>query len=172
MIEKLTENSRDQLFFTSEVQYGNNDSSGKQKWKLLIVDDDPEVHNITRLVLKDFSFEGKPLEFISAYSEADAKIVFNRYPDIAVILLDVVMEEDDSGLRFIKYIRSELKNQSVRIILRTGQPGQAPEARVVIDYDINDYKEKTELTAKKLYSSVVTSLRSYRDLQIISMSKQ
>ena len=82
------------------------------------------------------------------------------------------MTKDDSGLKLVKYIREELKNQSVRIILRTGQPGQAPEARVIIDYDINDYKEKTELTAQKLYTTVITSLRSYRDLSTISTSKR
>jgi hypothetical protein len=82
------------------------------------------------------------------------------------------MEDDDSGLMFVKYVRNELKNYFVRIILRTGQPGQAPELRAIIDYDINDYKEKTELTAEKLYSSIVTSLRSYRDLQTISMSQK
>jgi response regulator RpfG family c-di-GMP phosphodiesterase len=172
MVENLTLDSREKLFFVEEEPDRKNEISIKKRWKLLIVDDDPEVHKITKLVLQDFIFEGKPLEFISAYSGEEAKRVFTSDTDIAVILLDVVMEDDDSGLMFVKYVRNELKNYSVRIILRTGQPGQAPELRVIIDYDINDYKEKTELTAEKLYSTIVTSLRSYRDLQTISMSQK
>lgn len=172
MIENLTSNLDQQLLFASEIRYTQKESSSKHRWKLLIVDDDPEVHKITRLVLQDFIFEGKSLEFFSAYSGEEAKKAFTNYSDIAVILLDVVMEDDDSGLMFVKYVRNELQNHSVRIILRTGQPGQAPESKVIIEYDINDYKEKTELTSEKLYSTIVTSLRSYRDLQTICMGRQ
>jgi len=92
--------------------------------------------------------------------------------DLALILLDVVMETDNAGLELVRYIRSELKNRMVRIILRTGQPGKAPERSVIIDYDINDYKEKTELTFQKLYTSVVSCLRSYRDLSVIEDNRE
>src|SRR5258705_6903521 len=86
-------------------------------------------------------------------------------PDIAAVLLDVIMETDVAGLALVEYIRTELKNETVRIILRTGQPGQAPERRVIVDYDINDYKAKTELTADKLFTSLTSALRSYQQLQ-------
>jgi len=116
-------------------------------WKVLIVDDEEEVHHVTKLVLSDFIFNNRKLEFLSAYSEAEARNLLNRHNDVAVVLLDVVMERDDSGLKLVRYIREELKNHLVRIILRTGQPGRAPESNVILEYDINDYKEKTELTA-------------------------
>ena len=86
-------------------------------------------------------------------------------PDVAAVLLDVIMETDVAGLELVEYIRNELKNETVRIILRTGQPGQAPERRVIVDYDINDYKAKTELTADKLFTSLTAALRSYQQLQ-------
>ena len=140
-------------------------------WKILIVDDQEEVHQVTKLALRRFAFEERPLQFVSAYSTDNAKALLHENPDIAVILLDVVMEEEDSGLKMVKYIRDELKNHLVRIILRTGQPGQAPEQHVIMDYDINDYKEKTELTAAKLITAIVTSLRSYRDLSIINSNR-
>ena len=53
-------------------------------------------------------------------------------------------------------------NRLVQIILRTGQPGQAPERDVIRQYDINDYKSKTELTALKLYTAVTSALRAYQ----------
>lgn len=143
----------------------------KEKWKIVIVDDEQEVHQLTRMVLGDFEFDGKRLEFVSAHSENEAYGVLRDHPDAAIILLDVVMDQDDSGLRIVKHIRETLKYQSVRIILRTGQPGQAPEKMVITEYDINDYKEKTELTTQKLFTTIMASLRSFRDIMVIENNK-
>ena len=140
-------------------------------WKILIVDDEEEVHQITKVVLSKFEFENQRIETISAYSGDEAIEILKNNSDIALILLDVVMESDDAGLIAVKRIRHELKNSLVRIILRTGQPGSAPEHDVIRDYDINDYKEKTELTADKLYTVVISSLRSYRDISIIEQNR-
>ena len=133
-------------------------------WKILVVDDDEEVHAITRAVLKGFEFEDKKFELVHAHSAQEAKGKLQEHKDTALILLDVVMETDDAGLTFVEYVRNELKNKMVRIVLRTGQPGQAPQREVVVGLDINDYKEKTELTVDKLFTTVIASIRSYRDL--------
>ncbi|WP_372398368.1 DUF3369 domain-containing protein [Azospirillum sp. HJ39] len=138
-----------------------------EPWLILIVDDDPAIHATTKMVLRGFAFEGRPAQFLSAATAAEARGVLRDNPAIAVILLDVVMESDDAGLRLVRYIRSELDNRRVRIILRTGQPGQAPERDVILSYDINDYKSKTELTAQKLFTSVVAALRGYQDITAI-----
>lgn len=141
-------------------------------WKIFIVDDEPEIHNITKLVLNEFTFDGIPLTFISAYSGEEAKILIEKHPDTALILLDVVMESDDAGLEVVKYIRDVLGNSLVRIILRTGQPGQAPEDVVIIHYDINDYKTKTELTTRKLFTAIVTALRAFHALNRLEESRR
>lgn len=133
-------------------------------WKIAIIDDDPAVHDGTRFVLQDFVLNGRGLNLLSARSAAEARELFRRNPDMAVILLDVVMETEGAGLELVEYVRKVLKNETVRIILRTGQPGQAPERRVVVDYDINDYKAKTELTAEKLFTALTAALRSYEQL--------
>ncbi|MCC5854844.1 MAG: DUF3369 domain-containing protein [Idiomarina sp.] len=143
----------------------------QEHWKILIVDDEPEVHAVTKLALSDFQFLGRGLEFHSAYSGAEAKELIQAHPDAAIVLLDVVMETDDAGLGVARYIRDELGNRYTRIILRTGQPGQAPERTVIVNYDINDYKSKTELTAQKLFTAVMSSLRSYRDIISIAHSR-
>jgi response regulator RpfG family c-di-GMP phosphodiesterase len=139
--------------------------------RILIVDDEVDVHSVTRLALRNVTFKGRPLELMSAYSGAEAFQVLSKNTDIALILLDVVMETDDAGLRLVGRIRQELDNQLVRIVLRTGQPGQAPEQQVIIDYDINDYKAKTELTTQKLFTTVVASLRAYESLLLIQRSR-
>lgn len=130
-------------------------------WKVLIVDDEPEVHDVTRLALRDFIFQQHKLEFISAFSGAEAKIRLQQHDDIALILLDVVMESEHSGLDLVSYIRDTLVNKLVRIVLRTGQPGQAPEQQIVLQYDINDYRAKTELSLQRLTTTVVSALRAY-----------
>lgn len=147
-------------------------AAAQPNWKVLIVDDEEEIHSVTKMVLNGFEFRGAGIDFISAYSGAEAREKLAQHPDIAAALVDVVMETDDAGLEFTRYIREIAKNETMRIILRTGQPGQAPEREVILGYDINDYKEKSELTAQKLFSTMVTALRSYRDIMAIEASRR
>jgi diguanylate cyclase (GGDEF)-like protein len=142
-------------------------------WKILIVDDEPSVHRATELALKSFTFEGKPVSFISAYSGKEGiELITTQHSDAAIILLDVVMESNDAGLKVVQYIREELHNHRVRIILRTGNPGEAPEESVILNYDINDYKLKVELTRQRLITSAISALRSFRDIATIEQQKQ
>ena len=141
-------------------------------WVVMIVDDDVAVHQVTQLVMADFEFAGRRVLFLDAYSAAEAREMLKSRNDVALILLDVVMESEHAGLDLAKYIREELGNTHSRIVLRTGQPGQAPEEHVIRTYDINDYKEKTELTKRKLITVFYASLRSYRDIMIIEQSRQ
>ena len=152
----------DELLFADDHEDESVEYQGT--WKILIVDDEPEIHAVTKLALSDFEFQNRNLEFISVFNGEQAREVLLKERDIAVVLLDVVMETDDAGLRIADFIRNEANNHFIRIILRTGQPGQAPERDVIINYDINDYKSKTELTAQKLFTVVIAALRSYRDI--------
>ena len=153
-------NDSDEIFFAEEEET----VAEGEKWKILIADDEPGVHAATKIALEDFSLEGKTLDFLSAYSGEEAIRMLEEHSDIVLVLLDVVMETDDAGLRVVKQIREEMKNQHVRVILRTGQAGRFPEESVIVDYDVNDYKTKTELTTGKLFSSVVTSIRAYKNI--------
>jgi signal transduction histidine kinase len=141
------------------------EASTARKWKVAVIDDDHAVHEGTRFALSDYNLNGQTLEILSAYSAAEGRTLMRAHPDIAAVLLDVIMETDAAGLDLVEFIRNEIKNETVRIILRTGQPGQAPERRVIVDYDINDYKAKTELTADKLFTSLTAALRSYQQLE-------
>ncbi len=145
--------------------------ASKASWKVLIVDDEKGIHDVTVLALKNFEFDGRRLNFLHAYSAAEARVLLLREPDIALALVDVVMETEHAGLDLVCWLRSEARNKHIRVVLRTGQPGQAPEGKVIRDYDINDYKEKTELTAQKLFSTVFTSLRAYRDIMALEINR-
>lgn len=148
------------------------DEDKSNYWNILIVDDEETVHSVTKLVLEDVKFDGRGFNFISARSEADAYEILKKDIEISVILLDVVMEHDDSGLRVVDFIRNSLSNNLTRIILRTGMPGHSPEREIISKYDINDYKTKVELTSEKLYTSIISALRAYRDLKTISDTKK
>ncbi len=144
----------------------------EKTWKILIADDEEEVHRITKMVFLDYAFDGRKLEFLSAYSGKESKKLIQEHPDTAILLLDVVMETDEAGLEVVQYIRKILKNRFVRIILRTGQPGKAPEQDIIMEYDINEYREKTELSARKLYTTITASLRAYKDLITIDKTRR
>ncbi|MCU7923507.1 MAG: DUF3369 domain-containing protein [Candidatus Thiodiazotropha sp. (ex Dulcina madagascariensis)] len=159
----------EQLLFAQERDQPGH---GRSSWRVLIVDDEPDVHAVTELALEDLVFEGKGVEFGHAYSALEAREYLERHQETVLVLLDVVMESDHAGLGLVDTIRNELKNTLVRIILRTGQPGQAPEREVILRYDINDYKEKADLSSHKLFSSVISALRSYRDLTIIDNNRR
>jgi len=141
-------------------------------WRVLIVDDEADVHEATRLALRDLPVEGRMLELSHAYSAAEAYDALAGDPDIAVVLLDVVMETDDAGLQLVRRIREELGNASVRIVLRTGQPGYAPEIDTIRAYDINDYKTKAELTRTRLYATLAVAIRSYWQINQLEMNRR
>lgn len=141
-------------------------------WKILIVDDDREMHAVTKMALSDVVVCGRQLEFLHAYNGVEALETLGEHDNIAMVLLDVVMETDDAGLRVAKAIREQLGNQDIRIVLRTGQPGYAPEESVIKDYDINDYKSKTELTRRSLITTVFSAVRAYQQLRIINDNRQ
>lgn len=166
-------NDNDLLFIEDDVATVNDPASlHLTPWKVLIVDDDEEVHAVTKLVLSNFEWDDTPLHFLSAYSAYQAEQLFLEHDDIAVALIDVVMETDDAGLLLIKKIRNELHNKATRIVLRTGQPGQAPERKIIREYEISDYKNKTELSGIKLDTLMCTTLRSYQNIVCLKKNKK
>jgi diguanylate cyclase (GGDEF)-like protein len=163
---------QDDLIFLDEAEGCAAPSRARQAWRVMIVDDDEDVHSTTTFALGNVDMQHRALEFVHAYSAAQARDMLQQEQDIAVILLDVVMEQEDAGLHLVRYIRETLKLAEVRIILRTGQPGYAPEIEAIRHYDINDYKTKSELTRIKLYTTVAAAIRSYDQIRTISTGRR
>ena len=144
--------------------------SNNRVWRILVVDDDDSVHQVTKLVLSDTEIEHRKLDIVSAYSSIEAKRLLEVDSSFCMAFVDVVMETEHAGLELVEWIRHELKNQAIRLILRTGQAGSAPEAKVIKEFDINDYKEKTDFTSGKMITTVYASIRAYRDIMTIQRS--
>lgn len=155
----------------ADVKVNSESAPDDRPWRVLIVDDEPDIHSVTKYALEHVIFKGRGIELLSAFSAVEGYKLLSNESDIALVLLDVVMETDDAGLRLAKQIREELHNHLVRIVLRTGQPGQAPEESVIVNFDINDYKAKTDLTKQKLFTTLISSLRAYEGLVMIERNR-
>ena len=163
---------QDDLVFLDEHPAQPASTTQRSVWRVMIIDDDEDVHSTTTFALGNLDMQHRALEFVHAYSAAQARELLKHEQEIAVILLDVVMEQDDAGLHLVRYIRETLKLADVRIILRTGQPGYAPEIDAIRDFDINDYKTKSELTRIKLFTTVTAAIRSYEQIRNINDSRR
>ena len=174
--ELVKEYENEKLFKDEETEDDKEEkqesSTPLETWKILIVDDEEDVHAVTKMVLKPYTFLGRTIDFLDAYSAKESIPILKSHADIALILLDVVMETNNAGLDLVKYIRQDMANSFTQIILRTAHPGQAPERDVIRSYEINDYKTKTELTALKLFTSVLASIRSYASITEIESYRQ
>jgi diguanylate cyclase (GGDEF)-like protein len=170
----LNHHNDDALVFLDELSsdHAADVSTPKPSWRIMIIDDDPDVHSATMFALGNLEIQNRSLSFLHAYSANEARDILASEHDIAVILLDVVMEQEDAGLNLVNYVRKNLGLNDVRIILRTGQPGYAPEIDAIRDYDINDYKTKSELTRTKLYTTVTSAIRSYEQICSITANQR
>ncbi|CAN5841580.1 hybrid sensor histidine kinase/response regulator [soil metagenome] len=135
--------------------------AAKKPWHVLVVDDDEIVHGSTDIALAHFGIEGRGLRLLHAYSAGEALSVVEKNPELAVALVDVVMETPDAGLRLVRKIRELPGRGALRLILRTGQPGYAPELETIQHFDINDYWSKLDQTRTKLLVGITTAIRSY-----------
>lgn len=151
----------DALFAEDDTSQPEGGETNATPWHILIVDDEESIHQITEMVLRTFTFKDRPLKISKAYNAAEAITFMEENHDVALAIVDVVMETDHAGLDLVHHIRNTMENRYTRLVLRTGQPGQAPEESIIHDYDIDDYKDKTELTSAKLITLMYASLRAY-----------
>lgn len=157
----------DELLFANEAPDSAPQAEALPPWKVAVIDDDDSVRAITRLALAPLKVDGRPLRLLEAASAAEGIALFAAHPDIALGLVDMVMEDPSAGLKVVDAVRGAQANHKVRLVVRTGQPGHLLEERIVRDYEVNDYREKTELSAQKLRSVATNAIRAYRDLDRI-----
>lgn len=132
-------------------------------WKILVVDDEQIIHDSIEINIQDLTHNDRPVELIHAYSQKEAQQILGQTPDIAVVILDVMMERDDAGLDFVKFVREEVKNRDTRILLHTGQPGIAPKRKVSEEYIIDGYLDKNSADSDDVYAAVQVTLRAYEE---------
>ncbi len=141
-------------------------------WRVLIVDDDNFIHRMIKEINKNLRFENRAIDFISAYNSDEAKEILIKNNNVALVLMDIFLETENSGLSLAKFIREDLKNTETRIVLITGQGSMDLQEEIILNYDINGYESKTDLFSKKMNTVILSSLRSYRDIIRIKNNKE
>lgn len=130
-----------------------------EAWHILIADDDRSVHEATVAALSGQRVHDRPLTFLHAYSAAETVSLLTDSL-VHLVLLDVVMESPDAGLRAVTDIRQRLGLHDLKIIIRTGQPGHAPEQEIRRTYAIDGYAKKAELTRSLLREVIASALQA------------
>ncbi|MFM2481617.1 EAL domain-containing protein [Celerinatantimonas sp. YJH-8] len=146
--------------------------SDASPWTILSVEDDLNYQETLKFALRGFQVRDRAVHVLTANSASEAAVVISGHPEISVILLDVVMEDDDAGLRLVGTIRDVIGNESVRIILLTGQPGMAPCRDIMKEYDIDDYWNKSELTSEHLHTVVSANIRTWEQMSLLNQAKK
>lgn len=162
----------DELVGFSDETPGPATGGGGPSWKVLAIDDDNDFQRSIAFALRGMRFRSRRIELLQARSMGEAARMLARHRDIAVILLDVVMDTDDAGLRLCKALRETIGNLAVRIVLVTGEPGLAPMKHVMLDYDINDYWAKPELSVERLHTVLYANLRAFEQLRSIHRARR
>lgn len=136
-----------------------------EPWVVICADDDVSAHRSTDFALQGEIIEGRPVRLVSGYSAAEAIALVESNPDASVLLLDVVMETATAGLDAIAVIREKLGRRTLRIIVRSGAPGNLNELETVKKFDITDWRPKNELNQTRLLSAITLAVRAYEELE-------
>lgn len=135
-------------------------------WPILVVDDEPDVLAISKLIMKGIRCYGVPTKVFTCNSKAEAVKFMEKYAIsggsfISVAFIDVVMETNEAGLELCNYIRNDINNWETQLLIRTGQAATYTERSVIDQYEISGYISKVEENEDKLYSLVKSSIRQY-----------
>jgi len=168
----MTHSVDDSLLFAESAPDPNMLVHRGAPWRVLVVDDDQDIHLITALTLRDVQVDGRPIALVRADSAAEARAAFANGGAFAVALVDVVMETPTAGLELVRWVRDEHRDTAVRLLLRTGHPGGVTERRITQEYDLHDYVAKANTTGRDLISRIVGAIRAWRDIQAARASAQ
>lgn len=144
----------------------------QKNWVVLSVEDNQPYQDVLESALQEVAFEGRKIELLRASSAASAATILSKRQDISLILLDIVMETDDAGFYLIDTIRNVIGDELVRIVVLTGQPGVKPHDKAINEYNISEYWNKTDLSADKLKSVVVSNLRTWQISQQLQIARR
>ena len=147
----------DVIMVIEDMEDGDLNEQAQSAWQILIADDDHSVHEATVAALSGQRVHNRSLSFLHAYSAAATVSLLATSKGVHLVLLDVVMESPDAGLRAVTEIRETLGLHDLKIVIRTGQPGHAPEQEIRREYAIDGYAKKAELT-RSLLRDVITSV--------------
>jgi len=118
---------------------------------LLIVDDNADVHEATRIALQGQIVNGKRLRFMSAYSGREAILMVDKHIPFDLVLLDMVMETPNAGMEVAQNIQARLDlKHTPAIVMRSGQPGMFKDKDVDDNIWFDEFMLKSRVTQQYL----------------------
>jgi len=133
--------------------------------KILIVDDSDFTHRKLTEYLSKLKLPEDEIEIIHCYNTEEFKSIFQ--PDnFALVITDLVMEKELSGIDVINYIRHISKDERVRILLMTEHPEKVPQELLMREYDVNGYIEKQSIGEFSIVIQVRALLKAYKDMLV------
>ena len=134
-------------------------------WEILLVDDDTSIHTIIKKYLDGLTVFSKKIKILHGHNAKEAKQLIKENQDTALAFVDIAMETPDAGLELVNYIRHELHNKDIRIILLDSGDSPLPANAIIERYDINDYKSLSEIESQHLFVYVRTALKQYQQFK-------
>ncbi len=129
-------------------------------FNILIVDDVKDVHHVTDIISRSKDFDGYELNLLHTESAKETIELLQQRNDIDLILLDIIMETIHSGLSVIDYVRNELHNEDIQIVISTAYPGNIPDEYLPLVKGANHFVYKVDLTFEKFKSIVIHAIRA------------
>ena len=134
-------------------------------YKVLVVDQRPTALYSSRLALSKMSFAGKSFTAIEACSLEEAKKRLLDHEGVAMVILNSEIEGQDISVSIIDFIRNELKNESIRIIIRTGYPNSSLKRSITENYKIDGYLFEEEIEKSQFEFVVINAIHTYNQIQ-------
>jgi DNA-binding response OmpR family regulator len=117
-----------------------------ERLHVLVADDEPHIGRIIKMKL-----EQGPFDVTLAYDGQEALAAVDAAPDLALVLLDVMMPRM-SGLDVLAKIRADARHHTLPCIILTAA-GQEQHYRQAMSLGANDFLTKP-FSPKKLYTRV------------------
>lgn len=157
------------IFFENE---NNAKPESTERWNILVIDDDMDVHVMTTLSLKNIRIHGRGLNIAHAYSGVEAIAYLKttmeegaEATNVDLILLDMVMETKYAGLDVARWLREDGgKHETPIVILRTGQPGLLTKEEILTNDHFHGMIEKTSVTYHNLVNLLNQTLSQKKSL--------
>jgi CheY-like chemotaxis protein len=115
-------------------------------WHILVADDEPHIGRIIQTKL-----EQGPFRVTLVYDGAEALRALAQYPDVALVLLDLMMPER-SGLEVLKTMRADPRWAALPCVILTAA-GQDERYEEAVRLGASDFITKP-FSPKRLYARV------------------
>ncbi len=132
---------------------------------ILLLESDQGIYQIWQEQMSAFTFQGKSVRWEWVETPKQAKVKLKKENHFCAIGLAIDTAKPKTSLDMIRWIKEELGNPALRVIVYGDCEDIALETSLFLDYGIHEYCRKSDLTSVKLTTLVIKALQSYQEVQ-------